>query len=110
MAVPLFTTTVTLAEFATGGDPYETAASTSTRTVPAVIGSPSGNATMAGGHREQVDATMILAPGETVSGGTLVTDTTTGRVWRVVWSEQRTGVGLDHTKVGLVTVEGGANG
>lgn len=108
--LPLATTTVTVVEQATSGDPYETATSTTVATgVRAVIGSPTGVDARVGGDQEVVEAAGEL-DGTYATRTCRLVDEHTGDVWQVVWVRNRVGLGLDHQRVGLVAVQGGASG
>lgn len=107
MSIPLATTTVTVtsqAELEPGGG-----ITTSTRatSVAAVISEPSGRERNApGGGAEAVDAVLLC---DTVTGlrhSDRVTDDDTGLVYEVVWVADRRGLGLSHSKAGLVKVDG----
>lgn len=110
--IPLLSTTkVTILRPATG-DPYETAASETTIAsgIKAHISSPSGSEQAIGGQLEQVDAVLLCESGHGILHTDLVYDDETGERWRVVWVRERQGLGLDHTKAGLVAFAGGAVG
>lgn len=110
--VPLPTTTVRVERPATGGDPYETAddptvVSTGT---PAHIGEPSGTEIQAGGELEQISDVLLTDALIDLRHTDLIVDEATGQRFRVSWVRQRQGLGLDHTKAGLVTYQGAAVG
>ena len=106
----LTTTTVTVRRPA-DGDPYETATtSTVASGVPAHISQPTGSELDQGGQLEQVDAVLLAGPGVDLLHTDLIVDAGTGNEYRVAWVRQRQGVGLDHTKAGLVAFEGAAAG
>ena len=54
---------------------------------------------------ERIDAVLLVD--STVARGDRVTDAATGAVYRVAWVAERTGLGLDHTRAGLVSASGG---
>lgn len=104
------TTTVTITAPAGDGDPYEAPASTATIAagLPAHISAPSGSDARIGGAQETVDAVLLCDA--LLERAMIVADDTTGERYTVTWARRRTGLGLDHTKAGLVAVKGGANG
>lgn len=103
--IPLATTTVTVADTATP-EPFEAATLTVRASgVPAHISSPSGAERAGSDGMERIDA--VLLTDTTVARGDQVTDDTTGVVYRAAWAHRRTGLGLDHTKAGLVATAGG---
>lgn len=106
----LTTTTVTVKRPA-DGDPYETASEPTVASgVPAQISQPSGQEIDQGGEYERVDAVLLCLPNTDLTHTDLVTDDGTGNEYRVAWVRQRQGLGLDHTKAGLVAHDGAANG
>lgn len=105
MTVLLATTTVTVADGDTP-EPFEgTTWTTRHAGVAAHISSPSGSERAGSAGLERIDA--VLLADTTVARGDRVTDDTTGAVYRVVWATERVGLGLDHTKAGLVAASGG---
>lgn len=104
--IPLSTTTVTVEDGATP-EPYETTTFTARAAgVAAHVSSPSGQERAGSDGLERIDA--VLLADTTVERGDRVTDDLTGAVYRVVWTADRVGLGLDHTKAGLVAVTGTA--
>lgn len=63
--------------------------------VRAVIGSPSGAETNAGGSSEDVSARLDCDPID-LRHDDRVTDEQTGETWLVTWTRRRIGLGLDH--------------
>lgn len=109
--IPLATTLVDVVRSATDGDPYEAAGTDEvTSCVAGHISSPTAIDQRVGGAKETVDAVLYVGPGEDLARADVVTDRSTGLVWRVLWTDPRVGLGLDHLVCGLVRVEGGANG
>lgn len=108
MALPLATTTVTIVETASSGDPYEDATPTTLATgVRAVIGSPSGRDLCVGGEQSIIHAVADV-DGMLVTHTCQLIDETTGDRWAVAWVQRRVGLGLDHQHCGLTRVTGGA--
>jgi hypothetical protein len=104
------TTTVTI-ERPSDADPYETPTTTLVAAgLAAHISQPTGNETDRGGQTERIDAVLLVANDETLLHTDLITDDTTGDSYRVAWVKRRVGLGLDHTKAGLVAWSGGSNG
>lgn len=102
--IPLSTTTVTVEDAATP-EPYETTTyATRASGVAAHISGASGQERAGSDGVERIDA--VLLADTTVERGDRVTDETTGTVYRVVWATVRVGLGLDHTKAGLVAATG----
>lgn len=106
------TTTVTIVRPNGDGDPYETPATPTTIAVgvPAHVSAPSGADDRVGGRQEIVDAVLLIDPTPALQRIDLITDELTGEAYSVTWTRQRTGLGLDHQKAGLVSVKGGASG
>lgn len=104
MTLTLTTTTVTIADGDTP-EPYEGTTWTTRHTAAAAhISSPSGRERVGSDGGERIDA-VLLCDVE-VWRGDRVTDAATGDVYRVAWVLERTGLGLDHTKAGLVRATG----
>lgn len=102
--IPLTTTTVTI-EAPSRPEPYEaTTWSTRVAGVPAHVSSPSGAERSGDAGGERIDAVLLCD--STVERNDRVTDEGTGAVYRVAWSLERTGLGLDHTRAGLVAATG----
>lgn len=105
------TTTVTVTRPDGSGDPYEAASTSSIGTaLPAHVSSPSGSDARVGGAQQVIDATLLLDTTPVLQRADIVADDLTGDSYRVAWTRQRTGLGLDHQVAGLVAVSGGANG
>lgn len=104
MTVLLPTTTVTV-EDGTNPEPFEaTTFSARSAGVPAHISSPSGSERVGDAGGERIDAVLLCDV--FVERGDRVTDASTGAVYRVAWVTERTGLGLDHTRAGLVRATG----
>lgn len=104
MSLLLATTTVTV-EAAATPEPFETTTwSTRAAGAAAHISGPSGRERVGDAGGERVDAVLLCDT--TVERGDRVTDAVTGDVFRVAWVQARTGLGLDHTKAGLVRATG----
>lgn len=101
--IPLATTTVVV-EARTAAEPYEAATYTERGTYAAHVSGPSGAERQGDAGGERIDA-VLLTEG-TVARDDRVTDQGTGAVYRVAWSLARTGLGLDHTRAGLVATAG----
>lgn len=102
--IPLATTTVTIEDGATP-EPYEaTTWAERASGVPAHLSSPSGRERTGDAGGERIDAVLLCD--STVARGDRVTDAGTGDVFRVAWVQARTGLGLDHTRAGLVRATG----
>jgi hypothetical protein len=108
--LPLATTTVTV-ERPEGGDPYEPQDATTVSTgTPGHVSAPSGREVDRGGELEAISAVLLTDSGIDLAHTDLVLDEGTGERYRVAWVDHRRGLGLDHTKAGLVRYQGGANG
>lgn len=106
--IPLATTTVTVTAQAESEPGAGITTSTRASGVRAVIAAPSGSEVAGpGGGSEKVDAVLVA---DTVSGITHRDRVTTaeGDAYEVVWVRDRIGLGLDHTRAGLVAVTGRA--
>lgn len=104
MTVLLPTTTVTVADASTP-EPFETTTYTARASgVAAHISSPSGSERAGADGGERIDAVLLCDT--TVARNDRVTDELTGAVYRVAWVHDRTGLGLDHTKAGLIYADG----
>ena len=104
MSVLLPTTTVTVADASTP-EPFETTTYTARASgVAAHISGPSGSERAGSDGGERIDAVLLCDT--TVARNDRVTDELTGTVYRVAWVHDRTGLGLDHTKAGLVRATG----
>lgn len=104
MTLPLTTTTVAIADGDTP-EPYEgTTWTTRHASAAAHISSPSGRERAGQDGGERIDAVLLTEV--EVWRGDRVTDSATGDVYRVAWVVERTGLGLDHTKAGLVRATG----
>lgn len=110
MPLPLATTTVQIIETTSSGDPYEAGSpSLVEAAAPAVIGSPSGRDRAVGGEQAIIDAAASVDSDKVTHTSQLV-DNVTGDRWAVVWAMRRPGLGVDHQRVGLRRVDGGASG
>lgn len=104
MSVLLPTTTVAISDASTP-EPFETTTYTARASgVAAHISSPSGSERVGSDGGERIDA--VLLTDVEVWRGDRVTDSATGDVYRVAWVVERTGLGLDYTKAGLVRATG----
>lgn len=104
MTIPLATTTITV-EATTEAEPGEGRTTATVATgVRAVIGSPSGAERYApGGGTSRITHTLNADPcPELVDNTFVVVDELTGQRFEVEWVQHRNGLGLDHTKAGLV--------
>lgn len=107
----IVTTHVTIKRPAGSGDPYEAATASTIRSAVAVhISTPSGTDANVGGAEERIDAIGLLYHDVDVQRADIVIDNLTAKQYRVGTVVRRTGLGLDHTKVTLVSVVGGASG
>lgn len=106
----LTTTTISILR-PVDGDPYVTAVESTVATgVEAHISQPTGQELDQGGQLEQVDAILLTDPGVDLTHTDLVVDAGTDLRYRVAWVRERQGLGLDHTKAGLIAFSGGAAG
>lgn len=104
MSVLLPTTTVAISDASTP-EPFETTTYTARASgVAAHISSPSGSERAGSDGGERIDAVLLCDT--TVARNDRVTDELTGAVYRVAWVHERTGLGLDHTKAGLIYADG----
>lgn len=104
MTLPLTTTTV-LIEDGDTPEPFEGTTWTTRHTAAAAhISSPSGRDRAGEDGGERIDAVLLTEV--EVWRGDRVTDASTGDVYRVAWVTERTGLGLDHTKAGLIRASG----
>lgn len=104
MTLPLTTTTVSI-EDADTPEPYEGTTWTTRHTsASAHVSSPSGRERVGSDGGERIDAVLLTEV--EVWRGDRVTDASTGDVYRVAWVTERTGLGLDHTKAGLIRASG----
>lgn len=94
------------------GDPYETAADPTVIAsgIAAHVSAPTGSEADRGGQLERIDAVLLTEPNVDLRHTDLFRDDGTDTTYRVAWVRQRQGLGLDHTKAGLVLYEGGAAG
>lgn len=107
MTIPLATTSVTVTAESEPEPGDGVVTSTRARRVRAVVGAPVGNEVAApGGGAERVDAVLNADPIRGLAHTDRVTDHQTGDVYEVRWVTQRHGLGLDHTRAGLVRVSG----
>lgn len=105
----IWTTTVTIADPASG-DPYEDSAVTTRTGIPAHVSAPTGTDESVGGDKEIVDAEAYLPAGTAVARTSRLTDDATAITYAATWVRARRGLGLDHVHVGLRAVRGGSNG
>lgn len=104
MTVLLPTTTVSISDGSTP-EPFETTTYTVRATgVAAHISSPSGVERAGSDGGERIDAVLLCDT--TVARNDRVADENTGAVYRVAWVHARTGLGLDHTRAGLIFADG----
>lgn len=106
MTLPLATTTVTVAvdtRTEPDGAPDYSAA---TGPHQAHISAPSGSEQTGGEGSERIDAQLYIDAGITLEHNAQITDLGTGLEYRIVWSQARQGLGLDHQVAGLVLVRG----
>lgn len=102
--IPLATTTVAI-EAADTPEPYEATTYTARATgVAAHISGPNGAERAGQDGGERIDAVLLCDA--TVARNDRVTDEATGAVYRVAWALTRTGLGLGHTRAGLVATAG----
>lgn len=108
MSIPIATTTVSVlrADW-DDADPYDPAPvpSTIASGVRAVISSPSGTEQVQGGQQEVVTFRLDCDPTD-IQHRDQIVDDATGDVFDVVWSRDRSGLGIDYTQAGLRQVEG----
>lgn len=104
MTLPLTTTTVLVEAPSGAAEPFEADTFTARGTFPAHISSPSGRDRQGDAGGQRIDA-VLLTEG-TVARNDRVTDQATGAVFRVSWVLARAGLGLDHTRAGLVDTAG----
>ena len=100
--IPLATTTISITS-QTEAEPGE-GITTATRasSIRATIAAPTGAEQAApGGGSETIDAVLLCDPGTGIAHTDRVTDAE-GNAYEVVWVDTRVGLGLGHTKAGLV--------
>lgn len=106
MSIPLNTTTITVRRSNQDGtlDAIDGVTYTTLKSgIRAVISSPSGAETNAGGSSE--DTTASLACDVTdIRHTDRILDETTGETWEVSWARLRAGLGLDHMTAGLRSI------
>lgn len=113
MTIPLSTTTIAVKRPSVGADvdPWVISDDASDTTVEAGIAAhisaPSGLERAVGGAQESVTF-RLLADTTDLENTDRVLDEGTGDTWEVVWTEQRTGLGMDHTYAEIRKVEGAA--
>lgn len=104
MSLLLATTTVTIEDGASA-EPFEPATFTTRASgVDAHISTPTGRERTGDAGGERIDAVLLCDT--VVARGDRVTDAGTSDVYRVAWVQARTGLGLDHTRAGLVRATG----
>jgi hypothetical protein len=94
------------------GDADEVATGTTTVAagVPCAFTSPGGSDVVANGRQELVDAVLVFPATPTVEHLDFAVDDRTAERYRVVWARRRSGLGLDHQRIGLAAVTGAAGG
>jgi hypothetical protein len=103
MTLPLATTTISVLAPVDGDDTVAPGSGAAIHTrVPAAFSSPSGN-DIAG---SRVDARLLTSPLADLTQRHVVVDETTFQRWSVEWVDQRQGLGLDHTIVGVNRIRG----
>lgn len=108
--IPLATTSITVKQPASGGDPYEQASTSTVVTgVRAHIGSARGREHIVGGSKETLDASLSCDPCD-ITHTCFVIDEATGETFEVVWAQRRRGLGIDHVEGGLRRVKGASSG
>lgn len=106
--IPVATTTVTV-ETTTEAEPGDGRTTATAATgVRAVIGSPSGAELAApGGGTSTITHVLNADPTPELTDHTCrVIDEATGDVYEVQWVRHRRGLGLDHTRAGLIEKRG----
>lgn len=107
MAIPLATTTITVARVPADPDrdpaDEQPAAETVTAGVRAHLSGITGNENFP--TQEVITRKLACDPTDLEHGDT-ITDDTTGAVYTVVYAEPRVGLNLDHVEAGLKKVEG----
>lgn len=104
--IPLSTNTISVLRSDQDGtkDDYDGVTySTLATGVRAVISSPSGSETNAGGSSEQVSFRLNCDPTDLRHDDRIV-DEATGDIYMVTWTRRRVGLGLDHTVADLLRV------
>ena len=109
MAIPLFTTTITITRVPRDDtrDGYDTPPDPDTIAtgVRADIGAPSGSQNITTGDRTVVTFRLTADPTDLQADDTVIDDTT-GDTYRCIWARQRRGLGLNHTTGALEQVSG----
>lgn len=109
--IPVAMTTITVKRIAAASsvDPYDHIASAVPETVAsgvrAVISAPSGSERVAGASQEDVTFRLNCDPTD-LEHTDQVVDDDTGLTYEVIWAEERSGLGLDHTVADLRRVAG----
>ena len=111
MTVLIPTTTVRIVRPDGVVDPYEPNTETNVASgVPAHLSAPGGTDIAIGGDKEVVTAVALLPAGTDVARYDDIVDERTSERYFVAWTRARFGLGLNHVKVGLRAVKGGASG
>lgn len=107
--IPNATTTVTVTAVAEPEPGEGTTTTERAAGVRAVIAAPSGRElAVPGGGGETISAVLLCDPVAGMAHTDRVTEDRHGTVYEVAWVAQREGLGLDHTKAGLVVLNGRA--
>jgi hypothetical protein len=109
VSVPLATTTVRVERAPVdptrdGYDPKPTP-SVVVSGVRAHLSAPSGTEILGGGSEQRIDRHLDCDPADVRHYDEIV-DEVTGLRYQVVWTESRTGLGLDRVEAGLRRIEG----
>lgn len=110
MAIPVSTTTITVRRPAADVDPLEYESLTTVyEHIRARIGAPSGSDRNVGGDQTVIDA-VLWCDTIDLHHEDVIEDENTGDTYEIRWSRRQNGLGLDHLKAGLLTVEGASLG
>jgi hypothetical protein len=105
--IPVSTTTVTARRVSEPEPGEGQSVALLARGVRAVISTPTGTEQAApGGGSEQIDAVLIADPIAGLAHTDRVVDDADGSSYEVAWVTSRRGLGVDHTRAGLVRVTG----
>lgn len=104
--VPLPTTTVTILAPPADDDPYERSGvwTPIAAAVPAQVAGVGGASTEV--RQEQIDARVLVPPTVPVDRRHRIEDERTGRVYDVIWTARRQGMGFDYVVCGVRHVAG----
>lgn len=107
--IPISTTTIDVLRPDTSADDYENDSGTTVvhSGVRAQISSPRGRGREIDGEIEVIDKKLECDPVD-IKHFDIVRDNVMGRLYSVVWIDQRNGLGLDHTTAGLKFTDGTA--